>query len=100
MRILLTTRCARKAEILNSLDIYAEMFAQHFMGGVKFLRTKDWEERLVLLRKGEASMYLEKLLPLLEMSDEVDVLLDELESLVADDFDRLVKDMIGKIIQF
>jgi len=41
----LTSRAARKKELFSGLDYSAELLAQHFFGGIRFLPASEWKDR-------------------------------------------------------
>lgn len=111
-RVILTTRCAREKNITNELDCPSEIFAQHYLGGVKFLRTKDWEARypecnpefrgpIDFGRKCDYH-YSEwtTLRKMISNPVETDKMLENLENLVSKDVDRMSDAMVGAITSF
>jgi len=101
LRLILTTRCAREGKISSNLDFAGELFAQHFMGGVKFLRVKDWDERLAMLRSSERTMHSQRVVDKMRANPvETDNLLAALENLVAEDVALMTAAMTGKIFRF
>lgn len=100
LRIILTTRCAREGKISSNLDFSGELFAQHYMGGVKFLRTKDWEERMQLVDERLSRYGWRTINKMLSNPAETDRLLGVLENLVAEDVVQMTAAMSGRTFRF
>jgi len=122
IELILTTKCARNKTINNEYDITAELFSQHYMGGVKFLKTKDWEERCA-----ESNPAFFKNRPTYEWEGkfseadptfnpapriwrpihtmasnpvETDLMLTKLENRVSEDISKMTASLIGKTLMF
>lgn len=105
IRLILTSRAARERTLSNPADFAAELFAQHHLGGIKFLRTKDWAARKPEIEKYlEATQYRQTemgYIHRLYMDPEfTDYTLGQLEGSVSREMDAMLKDMVGQVYSF
>lgn len=102
MKIIMTTRSARKGLLANDADVGAELFAQHHLGGIKFLRTKDWEARNpdIVIENRSGALWSKTIRKMWSTPEKTDAMLEKLEIQCGADLDRLTNDLVGHTVKF
>jgi hypothetical protein len=97
LSLTMTTRSAREKILFNSVDFLPELFAQHHLGGIKLLRTKDWINRFPEIEEDSNNSNVWKTVrKMLSTPAETDLTLSKVENYLNEDIKRFTQRLVGK----